>query len=198
MNRSESIKELATALAKAQGEIGAAIKSATNPHFRSKYADLASVIEAIKGPLSKNGIAFLQGVKSVAGGVAVETMLVHTSGESMSETLEIPVSKNDAQGIGSAITYGKRYGLQSLVGVPSEDDDGNAATVAKPTGLPETQRVDFENAIETAADPDALKKLWQKASAACKEAEDMGAYKTLKAKTETRAAELKGLVATQA
>jgi hypothetical protein len=90
------------------------------------------VIEAVKQPLSNNGIVYSQGVSGVENGVAVETMLLHVSGEWMSSTLEIPASKHDAQGYGSAITYGRRYGLQSMCGVPAEDDDGNAATASAP------------------------------------------------------------------
>jgi hypothetical protein len=132
VNTSPTIKELALALHKAQKNIKGAPKDATNPHFRSKYADLSSIIEAVKQPLLDQGIVFLQGVSGVENGVAVETMLLHISGEWMSSTLEIPASKHDAQGYGSAITYGRRYGLQSLCGVPSDDDDGNAATASAP------------------------------------------------------------------
>jgi hypothetical protein len=130
MNKSESIKTIAPALHKAQGAIKGAIKDSTNPHFKSKYADLSSVIEAVKKPLLDNGITFLQGIEDGENGVAVETMLLHTSGEWISSTLKIPASKQDAQGYGSAITYGRRYGLQSMCGVPAEDDDGNAATAS--------------------------------------------------------------------
>jgi hypothetical protein len=130
VNRSESLKEIAPALVKAQTKIKAALKDSTNPHFRSKYADLSSVVDAVKSPLLECGISFLQGVQDAEGGVAVETMLLHTSGEWISSTLRIPAVKQDAQGYGSAITYGRRYGLQSMCGVPAEDDDGNAATAS--------------------------------------------------------------------
>jgi hypothetical protein len=133
MNKSESIAAIAPALVKAQAEIKGALKDSTNPHFRSKYADLSSVVEAVKAPLLKHGIAFLQGVHDAENGVAVETVLLHSSGEWISSTLRIPASKQDAQGYGSAITYGRRYGLQAMCGVPAEDDDGNAATASAPT-----------------------------------------------------------------
>lgn len=133
MNKSETISKLAVALHKAQGQIKAAIKDATNPHFRSRYADLSSIVEAVKAPLLAEGIVFLQGIEDGENGVAVETMLLHTSGEWMSSVLKIPASKQDAQGYGSAITYGRRYGLQSMCGVPAEDDDGNAATASAAT-----------------------------------------------------------------
>jgi hypothetical protein len=130
LNKSETIKEIAAALVKAQASIKGALKDSTNPHFRSKYADLSSVVEAVKEPLLKQGITFLQGVHDAEGGVAIETVLLHSSGEWISSTLRIPATKNDAQGFGSAITYGRRYGLQSMCGVPAEDDDGNAATAS--------------------------------------------------------------------
>jgi len=135
MKHSDSIKELALALHKAQTKIKAAVKDSTNPHFRSKYADLSSVVEAVKVHLNDAGIVFLQGVSGVENGVAVETRLLHVSGEWIASTLEIPASKHDAQGYGSAITYGRRYGLQAMCGVPAEDDDGNAATASAPHPL---------------------------------------------------------------
>jgi len=129
MNKSESIKELASALAKAQGAMGAAIKDAANPFFKSKYSDLASVIEAIKKPLADNGLSFVQGTDfDDTSAVIVETMLMHSSGEWLSSRIKMTPAKPDPQGIGSCITYAKRYGLQALIGVPSDDDDGNAAT----------------------------------------------------------------------
>lgn len=127
MKMSESITTIAGVLPKAQAEIKSAVKDATNPHFKSRYADLTSVIDACKAALNKHGITFLQPVRGGENGVIVETVLLHTSGEWISDELELPVSKNDAQGVGSAITYGRRYGLQSMVGIPAEDDDGNAA-----------------------------------------------------------------------
>lgn len=132
MKMSESIKEISAALPKAQAEVKTAIKDATNPHFKSRYADLASVIDACKAALNKHGITFLQPVRATEGGVIIETVLLHSSGEWIGDELELPVSKADAQGVGSAITYGRRYGLQSLMGVPADDDDGNAATKARP------------------------------------------------------------------
>ncbi len=132
MKSSTEIKAIAAALVKAQTEIKAAIKDSANPFFKSKYADLASVIEAVRLPLNHAGISFLQPVSEAEHGVKVETILIHSSGEWISETLVMPVSKEDAQGVGSAITYARRYGLQSMCGVPVEDDDGNAAAKAPP------------------------------------------------------------------
>jgi hypothetical protein len=133
MNKSESIKELAGALSKAQGEIKGALKDTDNPFFKSKYADLASVVEAIRAPLAKHGIAYVQlTVPSEKEEVQVETVLMHESGEWVSGIIAVPVSKGDAQGYGSALTYARRYGLSAAVGVAPEDDDGNAAAKAAP------------------------------------------------------------------
>ncbi len=132
MTRSEQINELATALAKAQGEIEGATKTAENPHFRSKYADLASIRDAIQEPFAKHGLSYIQPCRLVSLGesawmVEVETLIFHTSGQFIGETLGILLQRADAQGEGSAITYGRRYGLAAMAGVAPEDDDGNAA-----------------------------------------------------------------------
>lgn len=127
MKMSDSIAQLAEALAKAQGQIDDASKGSKNPFFNSKYADLAAVRAVIREPLAVNDIAVVQFPRSLSGEVEVETMLTHKSGEYMSETLRLPVGKWDAHGIGSAITYARRYGLMSLLGIATDDDDGNAA-----------------------------------------------------------------------
>lgn len=133
MDKSESIANLAKSLSIAQGQMGGAVKGKANPFFKSVYADLSSVVDAIREPLSANGLSFVQVTHpSDKNEIIVETVLMHESGEWLSGTLAMPVSKADAQGYGSAITYAKRYGLQGLLGVPSEDDDGNAAAKAKP------------------------------------------------------------------
>ena len=135
MNKSESIKELATALAKAQGQIKGAVKDSANPFFKSKYADLASVVEAIRSAFATNGLSYIQSVEpSDKDEVRVETTILHSSGEWIGcGVLALPVSKVDAQGYGSALTYARRYSLSAATGVAPEDDDGNAATVAKPS-----------------------------------------------------------------
>ncbi len=131
MNKSESIAALAAALSKAQGEMKGAKKDSANPFFKSKYADLASVVEAIREPLTKNGLSYIQLTEpSEKEEVRVETVLMHGSGEWVSGITAVPVTKADAQGYGSAMTYARRYGLQSICGIPAEDDDGNAAASA--------------------------------------------------------------------
>jgi hypothetical protein len=127
---SENIAELVTALAKAQGAIENASKSSINPHFKSSYADLASIREAIREPLSENGLSIVQGLRTGQGALEVETILFHNSGQSIRETLTVPLGRPDPQSMGSAATYGRRYALMALLGLASEDDDGNAATAA--------------------------------------------------------------------
>lgn len=132
MTRSEQINELAAALANAQAEMGGAKKDSTNPHFKSKYADLASVVDASLPALNKHGIAVVQFPRLAhAGGnewlVEVETQLIHSSGQFVADSLAVPVTKVDAQGVGSAITYARRYALGALASVAPEDDDANAA-----------------------------------------------------------------------
>lgn len=128
MKMSTEIKQITPAFLKAQKKIESVIKDATNPFFKSKYADLTSVIDACKDKLNAEGIVILQPVE----GMAVETVLIHESGEWFSSSTPIVVKdENNPQALGSAITYAKRYGLQSMVLLPAEDDDGNRAVKAK-------------------------------------------------------------------
>jgi len=133
MDKSEAINELAAALAQAQGQMEGAKKDADNPFFRSKYADLASVVAALREPFSTNGLAYVQLPVPVEGeAIAVDTVLMHASGQWIASRTVVPVTKQDAQGYGSALTYARRYGLQAIAGLAAEDDDGNAAAGAKP------------------------------------------------------------------
>jgi len=131
MDKSESIKALSGALNKAQNEMGGAVKDAKNPFFKSKYADLSAVVKAIKEPFASNGLSYSQFPINDGDKVGVETILMHESGEWLSQSFTVRLTKQDAQGAGSAITYCRRYALQAIAGIPSEDDDGQAAS-AKP------------------------------------------------------------------
>lgn len=132
MQHSDTIGAIALALAKAQGAIKGALKDSTNPHFKSSYADLASVWAACRDPLSANELSVVQTPgECAAGQVALTTLLMHSSGEWISDTLTIPLTKVDAQGYGSATTYARRYALASFVGVAPDDDDGQAAVNAR-------------------------------------------------------------------
>ena len=117
MNRSESIKELATALAKAQGEMGKAIKDANNPFFKSNYADLESCIDASRSALVKNGLSVAQFVTSTNDGLGINTILMHSSGEFIESTCRVLTVKKDPQGEGSALTYYRRYLYASAIGL---------------------------------------------------------------------------------
>ena len=127
------MKSIATALAKAQAEMGKALKQSNNPHFKSKYADLGNVMDACLPSLNAVGIAVIQPTGEDEHGRFVETVLIHgESGERLSCRVPLIVAKNDMQGYGSAVTYGRRYGLMAMAGIAPEDDDGNAAAKAPP------------------------------------------------------------------
>ena len=126
--------KIAAAFVKAKREFAPALKTSINPHFKSKYADLAACIEAVDQSFLNNGIAMYQETFEDVQGVTVETVLLHESGEQLRcGKLHVPASKADAQGYGSALTYVRRYSLMAACGIAPEDDDGNAATKAPPT-----------------------------------------------------------------
>lgn len=135
-NRSPEIAKLAAALCKAQSAMEGAKKDSENPHFKNAYADLASVWDAVRKPLTDNGLSVVQFPRTAGQGVEIETTLLHVSGEFMCDVLWVPCSKNDAQGLGSAITYGRRYALMSVTGIAPIDDDGNAAVASHKSGAP--------------------------------------------------------------
>lgn len=129
MKTSESISKIAPALLKAQKEIGSAKKEADNPFYHSKFADLGEVMRVCKKPCNDNGITILQPEDADENGNYVETVLLHESGEFISARMRVAVkADNDPQALGSAVSYAKRYCLQSLLLIPSEDDDGEKAT----------------------------------------------------------------------
>lgn len=131
------IKQIATALVKAQREFGPALKTSSNPHFKSRYADLSACVEAVIDSLNANGIALVQQTHECESGVMVETVFVHESGETFSAgKLHVPAVKHDAQGYGSALTYARRYSLMAACGIAPEDDDGNAASKRTPAPVP--------------------------------------------------------------
>jgi hypothetical protein len=164
MNKSESIKELATALCEFQGAVEKIKKSETNPYFKSKYASLSDILDVIRQPLADNGLSFVQFPKGKYG---LETMLMHTSGEWLSESYEMEPTKHDPQGAGSVITYQRRYALGSILGLNIDiDDDGNKASeeakitsvmigradeLIRTSTLPEEKKVSAEKAL---IDPD--------------------------------------------
>jgi len=184
MNKSTLIAELALSLSKAQGAIKGALKDSLNPHFKAKYADLASVWDACREQLAKNELSVVQMPEvSETGGIAVETILMHSSGQWISSRFVMPLAKPDAHGVGSAITYARRYALAAMVGIAPEDDDGNKAieedeksgwkvqgSVHKPTdgGLDSISPKDRERAVDVSLkiidlfriDPDGMYDTW--------------------------------------
>ena len=163
--------KIASAFVKAQKAFGPALKSSTNPHFRSRYADLSACVEAVIDALNANGIALMQKTYECKEGVMVETVFVHESGEVMeSGLLHVPAVKHDAQGYGSALTYARRYSLMAACGIAPEDDDGNSASrrPEKPTTkVDPKQMADHLAAIKACADMGSLKTVYNAAYAAC-------------------------------
>ena len=124
--KSPEIGKLAEALAKAQSELEGAKKESTNPFFKSSYADLHAVIKSAFPHLSKHGLSVSQGNEIVPNAICVTTTLMHASGQWLRSKVKLPLSKVDAQGVGAAITYGRRYGLSAIVGIAQYDDDANS------------------------------------------------------------------------
>ena len=127
MKSSEETNELALALCLAQGQMGGAVKDSSNPFFKSSYADLTSVIKAIKQPFADNGLSYTQFPVNSETGVGVATRLMHVSGQWIESEFVLPIVKQDPQAAGSAITYARRYALQSIAGIPTADDDAESA-----------------------------------------------------------------------
>jgi hypothetical protein len=219
MRTSDTLDAIGPALAKAQGAIEPALKDRTNPAFRSKYADLTSVWMAARDACSSNGIAVLQEVLGAEDGIAVVTRLQHASGQwiEMGPT-PIPVNKKDAQGTGSAITYGKRYALAAALGVVAEDDDdGNAAATARPAQQsapapraasqrqaapqplpagPHNQRLaDFDAALDACDTVASVNELKAKVRVYCQHQEDPAAYERFVERARQRATQLVQLAA---
>jgi hypothetical protein len=127
------MKNIATALVKAQKAFAPALKDSNNPFFKTKYADLSTCVKAVIDALNDNGIALVQKCHNCPDGVMVETTFIHESGEVLDcGILHVPSAKNDPQGYGSALTYARRYSLMAACGIAPEDDDGNLASKGRP------------------------------------------------------------------
>ena len=150
--------KISAALVKAQKAFGPALKSSTNPHFKSRYADLAACVEAVIDGLNSNDIALIQNTHECQDGVIVETMFIHSSGQMLSAgKLHVPAAKHDPQGYGSALTYARRYSLMAACGIAPEDDDGNAAR------KPQISLQASLAAMEASTSTDALKTAYKAA-----------------------------------
>jgi len=183
------MKNIATAFLKAQRDFAPALKTSTNPHFKSKYADLAACVEAVIDALNTNGIAMIQRTHDDQTGVTVETVFIHESGETIeSGRLHVPAAKNDPQGYGSALTYARRYSLMAACGIAPEDDDGNSAS-RKPKNqtLTDSAVADFVATISGSETMDVLKNAFAEAYRAAEIALDDKAKASFeKAKNERK------------
>ena len=168
------MKNIATALVKAQKAFGPALKESVNPAFRrdgkgGKYADLASCINAVMDSLNNNGIALIQQNQPHPDGILVETVFVHESGEMLNcGQIFVPAAKHDPQGYGSALTYARRYSLMAACGIAPEDDDGNAASGKKQftSTVNENQITDLMAAMDETTTLEELQKTYKTAYAA--------------------------------
>ena len=178
----DSITKVAAALVKAQKGFAPALKTSTNPHFKSRYADLSACVEAVLDSLNAEGIALIQKQHPSDNGVAVETVFVHESGEVLSAgILHVPAAKQDPQGYGSALTYARRYSLMAACGIAPEDDDGNAAKAPpKQEPMTEAQVSDWLAAIQGAGD-DEVAATVKDALAAATKYKDREAYSVFRA-----------------
>ncbi len=170
MMKIEAIKSLT----KAQADMGAALKTSTNPHFKSRYADLSAVRDACIEPLHANGFAVIQPSGQDETGMFVDTIFLHESGETFSSRVYLVVDKNNMQGVGSAQTYARRYGLMGLAGIAPEDDDGNAAASAPPNRTAEALQDAWNDAIQDSLpeNPTAHQKAEAYTMAICTELEE--------------------------
>jgi len=164
MKTSESITKIAEALTKAQAAMKPALKDSRNPHFNSKYADLTSVWDAIRAPLTDNGLSVLQLVgTNEAEKTTLTTRVLHVSGEWIESTWAIPIGKQDPQGLGSALSYARRYALAAAVGVVQDDDDANAAMpAAKPAQEFQPKHFSLADAIDEIQASTTLEELQSK------------------------------------
>jgi len=157
--------KVCAAFLKAQKGFAPALKTSTNPHFKSRYADLSAVVEAVIDSLNENGIGLLQVTHPSTTGVAIETILIHESGEKLSGgVLTVPAAKQDPQGYGSALTYARRYSLMATCGIAPEDDDGNAASKNPSSYISAVSpiRPNPELLVRGAKSLDELATIWQK------------------------------------
>ena len=193
------MKNIAAALVKAQKKFSPALKTSTNPHFKSKYADLSACVEAVIDALNENGIALIQKTHECDSGVMVETVFVHESGETFEAgKLHVPAAKNDPQGYGSALTYARRYSLMASCGIAPEDDDGNAASKPRKQRMAESAVADFCTLIIDSESFDALKKNFTTAYRAAEYIGDESAMTRFTAAKDERKIDLTNDIAAQA
>ena len=169
---SENINELAAALSKAQSQMSFASKDSKNPHFGSKYADLSAVWASIREPLTSNGLSVVQTIEASDNKIFLVSMLMHVSGQWISSRMPVKTDKDTCQGMGSGITYARRYSLAALVGCVQDDDDGNIAEGLSQNGAKGVKKgsASKELSVEPTDDPfidEAKKLLLKKLAASC-------------------------------
>jgi len=198
MLMSDSINELAAALAKAQGEIRGAVKDTTNTFFKTKYADLSAVVEAIRKPFADNGLSYIQSTHIVlreqGTEVQVETTILHSSGQWFAAgLLAMPVWKDDPQARMSALTYCRRGSLSAAVGVAPEDDDANSISEREPVkvGMTDKIRNDLISGIKSAEDMKILQTRYGTALKAAQALGDQGAAAAIISAKDARKEALK-------
>ena len=194
------MKQISAALVKAQKAFGPALKTATNPHFKSRYADLSACVEAVIDGLNSNGIMLMQSCHECANGVIVETVFVHESGEQISAgKLHVPAAKNDPQGYGSALTYARRYSLMAACGIAPEDDDGNAGKAAADKQRSEERTnwlMDQFKSMDGAENMGALKRITAAAIAAATHERDDDAILQINRHAASKASKAKPVLET--
>ena len=148
MNQSEQINELVAALSKAQAKMKPAVFNKVNPHFKSRYADFTSCMDACREPLAENGLCVMQCIDMINDKAVLITMLAHSSGQWVKSFFPLIPKNHDSQSFGSALTYGKRYGLSALLGIVSDDDDddANAACAQQNKPVVPIQKISKEQA----------------------------------------------------
>lgn len=182
MTEAVTHKNVAAALVAAQREFGPALKTKSNPHLRTKYADLSAVIEAVIDALNNNGLMLTQHVYDADNGVKVETIFLHESGEKYSTgAIFVPAPKQDPQGYGSALTYARRYSLLTACGIAPEDDDGQAASRANAGSSEDTTKMWIDYVNKYRADADKFPRACAKARKALSDVRDMAGLKRLNA-----------------
>lgn len=185
------MQKIATALVKAQKSFGPALKSSTNPHFKSRYADLSACVEAVIDALNDNGIALIQKSYDCDDGIMIETVFVHESGEMLATgVLRFPLMKNDPQGAMACLTYARRGSLMAACGIAPEDDDGNSASrrTEIKSNVNESQVADLIAAMDETNTLDELQKTYKAAYAAA--AGDPAWQKQVMAKKDAKKAQL--------
>ena len=190
------MKNIYSAFVKAQTGFAPALKTSTNPHFKSKYADLSACIEAVMDSLNSNGIALVQKTSLDETGVTVETVFIHESGESFSGgPLHVPAAKQEPQGYGSALSYARRYSLMAACGIAPEDDDGNAAKAPPAKPEPAHGKMDASKLADwlgciIECDEDELDAIAASALKAAEAVRDPDAYRAIRAASNKRRAAL--------